>query len=72
MRSMSGSEKERKYVIRNKEVHMYIYIFFFPGSPLKKGEKSDIWTWPIYKVQLPVTCGTQQGLLNRDRLAKGQ
>lgn len=69
MRSMSGSEKERKYLIRNKEVHMNIYIYIFSqGLP----EKSDIWTWLIFKVQLPVTCGTQQGLLNRDRLAKGQ
>ncbi|XP_070779559.1 nuclear body protein SP140-like protein isoform X2 [Enoplosus armatus] len=43
-----------------------------PASPLKKGEKGDIWTWPIYRFQLPVTCGLQRGLLNRDRLAKGQ
>ncbi|XP_070836772.1 nuclear body protein SP140-like protein [Chaetodon trifascialis] len=41
-------------------------------SPLKKGEKSDIWTWGIYKGQLPVTCGKQKGTLNRGRLAKGE
>ncbi|XP_041813393.1 nuclear body protein SP140-like protein [Chelmon rostratus] len=42
------------------------------SSPLKKGEKSDIWTWGIYKFQLPVICGQQKGILNRDRLAKGE
>lgn len=40
-------------------------------SPLKKGEKGEIWTWAIYKVQLPVTCGDHEGALNRGRLAKG-
>uniref|UniRef100_A0A667YA70 SP110 nuclear antigen, tandem duplicate 2 n=1 Tax=Myripristis murdjan TaxID=586833 RepID=A0A667YA70_9TELE len=39
--------------------------------PLKKGQMGDIWNWPIYKTQLPVTCGKQEGTLNRDRLAKG-
>ncbi|XP_076609359.1 uncharacterized protein LOC143334438 isoform X2 [Chaetodon auriga] len=43
-----------------------------PDSPLKKGEKSDIWTWGIYKGQLPVTCGNLTGILNRGRLAKGE
>ncbi|XP_055007656.1 nuclear body protein SP140-like protein isoform X3 [Boleophthalmus pectinirostris] len=38
------------------------------STPLKKGEKGDIWT----KVQLPVTCGDLKGTLNRDRLAKGE
>ncbi|XP_074552596.1 nuclear body protein SP140-like protein isoform X2 [Halichoeres trimaculatus] len=42
------------------------------ASPLKKGEKGDIWTWPIYKSQLPVTCGEKEGMLNRERLAKGE
>nr|XP_046271228.1 nuclear body protein SP140-like protein isoform X2 [Scatophagus argus] len=42
------------------------------SSPLKKGEKGDIWTWPIYKYQLPVTCGQQEGILKRDKLAKGE
>ncbi|KAM7372277.1 hypothetical protein PAMP_009456 [Pampus punctatissimus] len=42
------------------------------SSPVKKGEKSDIWTWAIYKSQLPVNCGAQKGMLNRDRLAKGE
>ncbi|XP_078125552.1 uncharacterized protein sp100.1 isoform X2 [Sander vitreus] len=42
------------------------------SSPLKKGEKNDIWSWPIYKLQLPVTCGDLDGTLNRHRLAKGE
>ncbi|XP_069557527.1 autoimmune regulator-like isoform X1 [Brachyistius frenatus] len=42
------------------------------SSPLKKGEKTDFWTWPIYKYQLPVTCGDQEAFLKRDRLAKGE
>ncbi|XP_029294355.1 nuclear body protein SP140-like protein [Cottoperca gobio] len=42
------------------------------SSPLKKGEKSDIWTWPIYKLQLPVTCGLLAGTLSRLRLSKGE
>ncbi len=70
MSRMSESEKERKFLIWNKEVKNV--LFFFPASPLKKGEKSDIWTWPIYKSQLPVTCGLQDGILCRDKLAKGQ
>ncbi|XP_039980033.1 nuclear body protein SP140-like protein isoform X2 [Xiphias gladius] len=42
------------------------------SSPLKKGEKSDFWTWPIYKTLLPVKCGHEEGILSRDRLAKGK
>ncbi|XP_041825780.1 nuclear body protein SP140-like [Melanotaenia boesemani] len=42
------------------------------SSPLKKGEKGDIWTWPLYKSQLPVKCGDAKGTLQRDRLAKGE
>lgn len=42
------------------------------SSPLKKGMKKDIWTWPIYKLQLPVTCGDQEGTLDRHRLAAGE
>ncbi|XP_023153211.2 nuclear body protein SP140-like protein isoform X2 [Amphiprion ocellaris] len=42
------------------------------SSPLKKGEKGDIWTWPLYQKQLPVTCGSVEGTLQRDRLAKGE
>ncbi|KAF7221483.1 nuclear body protein SP140-like protein isoform X1 [Nothobranchius furzeri] len=42
------------------------------SSALKKGEKGDIWNWPIYKSQLPVTCGGREGLLIRDKLAKGE
>lgn len=42
------------------------------SSPLKKGEKNNIWEWPLYKSQLPVTCGSQTGTLIRNRLANGQ
>ncbi|XP_040917672.1 nuclear body protein SP140-like protein isoform X2 [Toxotes jaculatrix] len=45
-------------------------ICFSP--PLKKGEKGDLWTWPLYKSQLPVTCGQLTGILSRGRLAKGE
>ncbi|XP_042183225.1 nuclear body protein SP140-like protein isoform X5 [Oncorhynchus tshawytscha] len=38
--------------------------------PSRKGEKDDIWTWPIYKTQLPVTCGDKEGILIRNKLAK--
>ncbi|KAM9843318.1 uncharacterized protein sp100.1 [Aulostomus maculatus] len=41
------------------------------SSP-SKGEKRDCWNWPIYKFQLPVTCGDQTGTLNRDKLARGK
>lgn len=62
---MSG----REILIWTKESKSRVLL---PGSPLKKGQRSDIWNWPIYKTQLPVTCGKQEGMLNRDRLAKGQ
>ncbi|XP_011476754.1 autoimmune regulator-like isoform X1 [Oryzias latipes] len=39
------------------------------ASP-KKGE--EIWTWPFFKNQLPVTCGSIKGILNHDKLAKGE
>ncbi|CAN9505863.1 unnamed protein product [Ophioblennius macclurei] len=42
------------------------------SSPLKKGEKGEIWNWPIYKSHLPVTCGDQKATLQRERLAKGE
>ncbi|KAM6914237.1 uncharacterized protein PEZ65_014675 [Lycodopsis pacificus] len=42
------------------------------SSPLKKGGENNIWSWPMYKFQLPVTCGDQEGTLNRDRLAEGE
>ncbi|XP_041736822.2 nuclear body protein SP140-like protein [Coregonus clupeaformis] len=41
-------------------------------STLRKGVKADIWTWPIYKIQLPVNCGDKEGMLNRVKLAKGE
>ncbi|XP_055736524.1 nuclear body protein SP140-like protein [Salvelinus fontinalis] len=40
--------------------------------PSRKGEKDDIWTRPIYKTQLPVTCGDKEGILIRNKLAKGE
>ncbi|XP_026181999.1 nuclear body protein SP140-like protein isoform X2 [Mastacembelus armatus] len=43
-----------------------------PDSPLKKGEKSDIWNWKLFKAQMPVTCGDIEAILSRDRLAKGE
>ncbi|KAG7239463.1 hypothetical protein INR49_028934, partial [Caranx melampygus] len=43
-----------------------------PASPLKRGEQSDPWNWPLYKSQLPVTCGRKEGSLSRSRLAKGE
>ncbi|XP_029014424.1 nuclear body protein SP140-like protein isoform X2 [Betta splendens] len=42
------------------------------SSPLKKGEKGDIWNWPMFKLQLPVTCGDLEAALNRTRLAEGE
>ncbi|KAF7686437.1 nuclear body protein SP140-like [Silurus meridionalis] len=41
------------------------------SSPLKKGQKAEIWKWSIYKSTLPVTCGDKKATLYRDRLAKG-
>ncbi|XP_064844737.1 uncharacterized protein LOC135555878 isoform X1 [Oncorhynchus masou masou] len=41
-------------------------------SPFCKGEKCDIWTWPFYKIQLPVTCGDKEGILIRNKLATGE
>uniref|UniRef100_A0A665WSF9 SP110 nuclear body protein, tandem duplicate 1 n=1 Tax=Echeneis naucrates TaxID=173247 RepID=A0A665WSF9_ECHNA len=39
---------------------------------MRKGEQNDFWNWPLYKSQLPVTCGNQEGSLTRERLAKGE
>ncbi|MCJ8749509.1 hypothetical protein PDJAM_G00177020 [Pangasius djambal] len=40
-------------------------------SPLKRGEKPDIWMWDFYKTSLPVTCGDKKGSLHRGKLAEG-
>ncbi|XP_060721437.1 nuclear body protein SP140-like protein isoform X2 [Tachysurus vachellii] len=40
-------------------------------SPLKRGEKAEIWTWDLYKTTLPVTCGSKKATLHRDKLARG-
>lgn len=48
-----------------------LFYYFCLASPLKKGEKGEIWKWPFYKAQLPVRCGKQEGLLDRNRMAKG-
>lgn len=42
------------------------------SSPVKKGEKTEIWKFPFYKTQLPVECGDKNGTLYRDKLAKGE
>lgn len=42
------------------------------STPLKKGEKDDIWTWKLFQGQLPVMCGDLKGALNRGRLARGE
>uniref|UniRef100_A0A3B5MJN2 SAND domain-containing protein n=1 Tax=Xiphophorus couchianus TaxID=32473 RepID=A0A3B5MJN2_9TELE len=48
-----------------------VHCLFSSASP-RKGEAGEIWTWPLYKTQLPVTCGEVEGTLIRDKLAKGQ
>ncbi|KAG7325923.1 hypothetical protein KOW79_010848 [Hemibagrus wyckioides] len=40
-------------------------------SPLKKGQKAEIWTWDLYKTTLPVICGNKKATLHRGKLAKG-
>ncbi|CAM4396991.1 unnamed protein product [Leuciscus chuanchicus] len=42
------------------------------STPVKKGEKAEIWTYPLYKTQLPVNCGDKEGILYRDKLPKGE
>ncbi|XP_026212392.1 nuclear body protein SP140-like [Anabas testudineus] len=42
------------------------------SSPLKKGQKGDIWTWGLFRSQLPVNCGDLEGSLSKQRLAQGE
>ncbi|XP_058875382.1 nuclear body protein SP140-like protein isoform X3 [Acipenser ruthenus] len=37
-----------------------------------KEDKQPIWTFPLYRTTLPVTCGQKQGSLHRERLSKGE
>ncbi|XP_072224491.1 uncharacterized protein [Leuresthes tenuis] len=74
LRSMSTSNDEAEQpgpssqlTPRQRKKSKKLYF----SSPLKKGEKGDIWTWPLYKSQLPVTCGHMKGTLVREKLAKG-
>ncbi|KAL2078767.1 hypothetical protein ACEWY4_026452 [Coilia grayii] len=41
-------------------------------SPLRKGGREEVWNWPMYKTQIPVTCGDKKGFLHRQKLAKGE
>ncbi|XP_683309.3 uncharacterized protein sp100.3 [Danio rerio] len=41
-------------------------------SPHEKGSKERIWMLSRYKTQLPVKCGDKEGILYRDKLAKGE
>uniref|UniRef100_A0A8C1PK04 Nuclear body protein SP140-like protein n=1 Tax=Cyprinus carpio TaxID=7962 RepID=A0A8C1PK04_CYPCA len=42
------------------------------SSLVKKGDKQEIWKWPIYKTHLPVTCGDKEGTLCRDKMPRGE
>ncbi|XP_056609169.1 nuclear body protein SP140-like protein isoform X2 [Triplophysa dalaica] len=42
------------------------------SSPVKKEDTEEIWKSIIFKTQLPVTCGQQEGTLHRDKLARGE
>uniref|UniRef100_A0A8C1PI11 Nuclear body protein SP140-like protein n=1 Tax=Cyprinus carpio TaxID=7962 RepID=A0A8C1PI11_CYPCA len=42
------------------------------ASLVKKGDKQEIWKWPIYKTHLPVTCGDKEGTLCRDKMPRGE
>ncbi|XP_048847996.1 uncharacterized protein LOC125718290 [Brienomyrus brachyistius] len=42
------------------------------GSSSAEDLKQDIWTLPEYKTCLPVTCGNENGILYRDKLALGE
>ncbi|XP_076153862.1 uncharacterized protein LOC143137502 isoform X3 [Alosa pseudoharengus] len=55
-----------KTSVKKRKLQKPIY-----GSPLIKGGREDIWNWPMFKTQLPVTCGNKEGTLYRDKLAKG-
>ncbi|XP_030194275.1 nuclear body protein SP140-like protein isoform X6 [Gadus morhua] len=41
-------------------------------ASLPKGENVEVWTWDLFRHQLPVTCGDEQGMLYRNKLAKGE
>ncbi|XP_073702886.1 uncharacterized protein [Garra rufa] len=42
------------------------------SSSVKKGDEQEIWTLPLYKTQLPVTCGDKEGTVYRDKLPGGE
>lgn len=53
-----------KCLIQNK-----IMFGFNPSE--KQTEEDDVWASPIFRFQLPVTCGHLKGTLNKDRMSKG-
>ncbi|KAG5832510.1 hypothetical protein ANANG_G00291920 [Anguilla anguilla] len=74
--SGSSSDSERPAQSRGKRratlSHSRQSEHNIPGSPISKGVKEDIWTWPLHKTWLPITCGNKEGNLHRDKLAKGE
>nr|XP_061804994.1 nuclear body protein SP140-like protein [Nerophis lumbriciformis] len=73
---ITASKKKKKHKIKDNKSEEEV-----PSSSKKtklrfsspiKGKGNDIWTWPLYKYSLPVTCGNMTGTLNRDRLRKGK
>uniref|UniRef100_A0A8C1PEP3 Nuclear body protein SP140-like protein n=1 Tax=Cyprinus carpio TaxID=7962 RepID=A0A8C1PEP3_CYPCA len=43
-----------------------------PASLVKKGDKQEIWKWPVYETHLPVTCGDKEGTLYRVKMPRGE